>query len=521
MRRVTRRILWTGYWLLAGLLCLLAMVVLLLRLLLPQLESYTPELERWLGETLSADVELGSVQGSWQGPFPTLTINNLNIELPATGLFQLQQAQIGLNLKQSLMQWRPVFSQLQFNHPRIQLSLPQQSETDTAESSVSSTPPLTALPLWMLDQPLAIEQGEVVLALPQDQSIEVKGLTAELVAVGATYQMRIDGELGTKDQYRPLKLVIEGQGTPGRGRVWLYGELNGVPPELINLWMPDDFKLGSINIKQQLWARIQAGELKQLQSKSELRNLQFGESIGLKDSTLAVTLQRIDSGYQLQLHDSLLNLNESSLALPELALNLEQETSGWRLSRGQVPSLSLAPVTEFVSAQPLPEGILEAVNGLNLRGELQNLNVHWSSAELSDFRLVLDLNNVALDDWDGVPQILGINGRLEAGADGGKIHLNSQDFTLNVAELFPQGWRYQQADGVVAWTLNEEAAVIHSELLHLKQDEIEAHGRFSLRLPYDSSQTELTLMIGTNGADGSVTGRYVPPQEVGEDIHSW
>jgi len=515
MLKTTRRLLWAGYWLLVALAVLLAMLVLLLRLLLPRIDQYSDDVAQQIARLTGAEVQIEQLAGEWQGVFPLLRLQGLELSQSDQYRFTLKQASISLNLSESLLQLRPVFNQLHFESPQLSLQLSAE-----ASSADSSSPTVPVFPLWVLDQPLELSGGHVEIHRGDAPVLEVRDISAGLVAVRRTWQMTLDAQLGREQEFRSARIVIEGQGAPQRGRVWLYGELDGLAPSLLQEVLPEGLALKSTNLRQQFWARIQGGELKQAQALSDLRALQLGEQWALTDSQLLFDLQRVPSGLQLQLHDSALVLNDKRLSLPVVAADFDRQ---WQLKTVQIPELALAPITDFLKPQPLSETLQGVVKDLDLRGALKNVRAQWpaDNSALDAFELAADLEQVSFDAWDDVPQILGINGRLEADATGGKIHLDSSDFTLNFPTLFPDGWRYSEADGVVAWSLLDDAAVIHSELLHLKQPEIEANGRFSLHLPFDGGQTELTLMIGTRAADGRVAPRYVPPAEVGKDLHRW
>ena len=521
MLKSTRRLLWASYWLSAVLLSLLALLVLMLRIVLPQAENWTESVEQQLAQQLDAEVEIHSIAGVWQGVFPTLQIDQLHIVQSNSWTLRLRKAEVGLNLSQSLLQWRPVFTRLRLEQPLISITLPETSAVKQESASSSGGFELPAIPVWLLDQPLEITDGQVEVRQEADVAATLRDINIGLTAMKNTWQLAMSGQLGRDGEFRTVRGIVEGQGAPHRGTVWFYGELDGIAPGMLNGFMPEQLLLDSVNLKHQLWARAQRGRLLELKSLTDIRSLQIGDHWSLEDSQFRFDLQPDGRGYQWQMRNSQLTLNDAQLWLPTVAGNLQKGQQGWFLKDVKLPELALERLTEFVRKQPLPDEVLEVVSDLNLRGHIRNLLVQWPEPHWNAFQLVADLDAVDMDAWDDVPQILGINGRLEVGAKGGKIHLNSQDFTLNFPTLFPQGWRYQQADGVVGWRIDNESATIYSELLHLKEPAIEANGRFSLMLPFDGGQTELTLMIGTRGADGTVAGQYVPPEEVGKATHSW
>ena len=68
-----------GAYLLAGLVMLAAVALAGLRLLLPELGHYRPEIERWLSRVTELQVELGTVDAHWRGWTPVFRITDLRL----------------------------------------------------------------------------------------------------------------------------------------------------------------------------------------------------------------------------------------------------------------------------------------------------------------------------------------------------------------------------------------------------------------------------------------------------------
>ncbi|MBY4676752.1 YhdP family protein [Marinobacterium arenosum] len=518
----SQRLFWWAYWLLVCLLFLAALLVVVARYTLPQVGAFREELQQLLSEQLGRELQIGEIEGYWQGSYPTIELRDLRLvrqpDEPLT--LSVHRLQVGLDVGRSLLGGRPVFSRLTVSEPYIGW----QSGQPAVEAPASTAVTLPEIPLWLLDQPLTIEQGAVALLRPGQPTIQLQKLQAGLQAEGQRYQLRLTADLVVGEQRHRVQISARGQGDPTRQPVQLFAELDGLPTALLNPYLPENQQLKALSLNQRIWATLQGGQLERLQAQTDIAELQLGDQLMFSDSRLSATLLKRPQGYQLQLHDSRLTQGDKTLHLPALSFNLVPAApTGWRLAQLQLAALALDPITDWLREQPWLGDIgQQALTSLRPRGVLRNLQVDWPGRDPAGFQLQADLDQLAVDDWDGVPQLLGIDGRLTADAMGGAIHLGSQNFVMNFPDLFPDGWQYQQADGIIRWRLDEQAVVVNSGLLHLEQQDIEAEGRFSIRLPYSrDQQTELTLMIGTRSADGRVTGRYVPPAEVGEDLHRW
>lgn len=519
-----KKLIGWGYVALAIGLTLITVLVLLLRILLPTIDQYRDDLTAYLADRYAVNLQLESLNGRLSGRSLHLEAKQLAVVAPDQGieLLQLDQLSLQLDLVQSLWQGHPVFRQLQLSKPALVFNTAVlSSSSGSTEVSQASAP---AFPLWLLSQPLAVQQGSLRVLLPDEQYMGLTDITVKLAESSAMYQLQLLANLDGQTD-KPLRLLVEGQGDPTKDQVNIYAYADSLPVSLLNSYLPAEYRLQQLEIEQQYWLTVKAGRVQRMQGLIDVDTLRINEQLDFSDSRVVLSMLRTGlNTRQLQIRELQLSSANKSVELPGMAVNWRIAGDGnWWPSQLLMETLSLQPVTSWLQQQPwLPKGANEALLGLAPAGELHNLQVNWRSTALDDLQLDADLNRVEVKAWDDIPKLAGVDGRLEANLQQGKIHLNSQQFEMHFPELFPQQWQYQQADGVIGWRLEDDAAVVNSELLHLRQPEIEAHGRFSLRIPYSSDkQTDLTLMIGTSSADATVTGSYVPPLEVGQELYDW
>ena len=105
--------IWVNAWYVsAGIVVLIAALFTVLRLLLPFADQYNAELSQKFSEALNQPVVVNSLNAEWHGLGPSLILENVNL-LDAKAeryVLQLEKVRIGFNLFHSLMEWRPIFS---------------------------------------------------------------------------------------------------------------------------------------------------------------------------------------------------------------------------------------------------------------------------------------------------------------------------------------------------------------------------------------------------------------------------
>ncbi|WP_299492004.1 YhdP family protein [uncultured Shewanella sp.] len=140
-------------WLsLAGLLVLFALLVSLIRGLLPELDEVKAEVVHYVEQTYQVKVEVGQLHARWRAFGPALTVTNLVLpkqnNLPLT--FSISQAHIKLDFWQSLLTFSPQIETVIFDGIDVTLNLDALKENTSDPKTSSDTTWLYGLLLEQL-----------------------------------------------------------------------------------------------------------------------------------------------------------------------------------------------------------------------------------------------------------------------------------------------------------------------------------------------------------------------------------
>lgn len=517
---------------------LLGLVLIGLRVALPKVGDYRAQIASYVGERLGVDLSIAALDARWEGYFPTATLHQVRVssveDVGPDVQLSIARVDVKLDPWRSLFRWQPIFKQLDVIAPSGQWR--QRDGRWLYRPDVASEPGGMGQQGWsrllnlLLSQPqVAIRQAELRLLPEQGESRRLESIDALLENVGAEHQLsgsvRVQG-LGEDAQ---LHFAVQFQGAPEdplQGDYPFYLKLDSLGPELLTL-VDVELPLKRLRAGTEFWGHWGSGRLEWLQGRAAVGSLLYGDEeqqLELSNSTLDFALFELDTGYQLQLNNLHLVSQDEALELAQVAVDGDLVDGDLSLRRLAVPRLELEGVANWLRGQAfLPEEATKALSALAPTGQLSNLLLDWDAgASLKAFRARADARELSVQAYYGAPAIEGATGLIEADIQGGRLNLQSDQFALNFPKLYPEGWRFTHADGVVAWSLTPDAALISSELLHLSDDSVSAQGRFSIDIPYSrEQQTELTLMIGMRDSDGTQAQRFTPAKEVGQGLYDW
>ena len=289
------------------------------------------------------------------------------------------------------------------------------------------------------------------------------------------------------------------------------------------------------------------------------------------ESQVLLQLDQITFAFQLQmngLEQAALSIEQlqgkvDGVELPLQRLSLHRFKERWVVSSDR---LALAPLWQQVNGSSLvPEALKQRLAGLDPVGVLENARFELrrpSDGQPLWFEFGADLEQVGVSAWHGAPALHGVNGLLKIDSDGGRVDFETQQLAMEFPELYSQGWQFDHARGVVDWQVESHRIRVQSQRLQLAGDRLSANGRFSLELPVEQPQAEIStgggitseqlrsgqaqvgagsanpvvvessgaqsplparliLMIGIEQADVTLAPLFVPDKIVPEGLFSW
>lgn len=496
-----------------------ALYVSLGRQLVPLVAEYRLQAQDKATELLAMPVQLGRLEGRWQGLAPQLLAHDVLLGEGAAAM-HLERLVVVPDIAGSLWARELRLAALRFEGVRLSLTqdadgrwrvegLPardKQPPTDPAKL-LRSLQKIRALVL--VDSQLTVEPfGETPLTLTY----------ANLSLQNDGGDLRLDGRTVLPDG-QPLALQVRAQVQPERWQQAAVEAYLSLPQSDWSAWLPKkltgDWRLDRMQAGGEAWLSWRQERLARAVLRFDAPRVEaaYGKHPvqGLDDLALTAYAERTERGYRLLIDELGFNLGESRWGEARLLVEHDEHSNSWQL---QADRLGIAPLATLTQAlAPLPESAAEILADLAPRGTLRALQATYrpglTGAERLQFAAQLDQVAIGAHHW--IPAAEQVSGSIQGDLAGGELRIDSQDFALHLAPLFPQPWRYRQAQGRLRWSLDEQAFTLVAPYLRLDGEEGQLAGDFLIRLNRDPAiEDYMDLRVGLTQGDARYTEKYLP-----------
>ncbi len=536
---------WSLGLLLAAWLFLIVAWALLHGAIVPRVQDWRPQLERYASEALGVAVRVGALSARSEGLLPTLELHDVALLNP--------QGQVALQLPRVVLALSPR-ALLQRGFAQLYIERPQ------------------------LDVERAADGQVFIAGLPFSPGAEGDGAAADWLFSQAEVVVR-DGTLRWRDALRPQAppLALQAVDIVLRNRPWRHAlRLDATPPPdwgqrftlmgqlhepllsahagawqrwsgQLYAWFPhvDVAQLHQyVHLQDAALTRGRGAlrawvDLHQGQASGGVADLRLADvdarlgpalaPLALRQLSARLRASRWEQGFELATQD-LQFVTADGLNWPGGNLRLRQEHQGSARAQGtlQAEHLDLAALAQIASALPLPEPVHAALRRYTPQGQVPNLQLQWQGelAQWRSYRAQGRVERLALAappdagaDW--VPQDFGVRGAsvsFDANEQGGKAQLALSDGALLLPGVFEEPvLPLQRLSTNVRWTLDgAQIAVQASDLRFANAD---AQGQAQLRWRTSdpaqaASGTRFPGVLDLQGqltrADGTRVHRYLP-----------
>ena len=522
-------------------LCALALVlaafyVSLGRELVPLVAEYRLDAEDKAREALAMPVQIGALEGLWQGFSPVLTAHDVAVGEGA-GALQLDQVRVVPDVLGSLLARQLRVARLEVDG--LQLVLEQDAQGQWALKGLPQRNPAAPLDLaqtlrqLQVVKRLSLLNSQVTL---QAYAQPARTLTyVNLSLLNGPVRQRLDGRLLLPDG-QPLALQVR---TRLRAERWQDAQVDvylslpqsdwaaWVPASLLAQWRLEQLQLGG-----EVWLAWAKGQVQRVVSRLHAPQIQAGyaerESVALHNLTLNGYFSRTEQGFKLLLDDLAFSRDDKRWGDVRLALTQQAESAElqeqWLLSADR---LDLAPLQPLVAAlAPLPDNALALLAQLKPHGTLQNIQLDYRPRLTDSKRLqfAANLQRIGFAAYLGSPAAENVSGSISGDLGQGELRVDSEDFSLHLDTLFPLPWHYKTAKARLTWQLDEQAFTLRSPYLQVVGEEGPVAGDFLIRLRRDPAEEDyMDLRVGLRNGDARFTEKYLPSRSPGmsHDLDAW
>lgn len=521
MRRLPGILLLTG----AALVVIAALLVSGLRIALPHLDAWRPEILNKIESATGMPVEASQLSASWQNFGPTLEAHDIRAELKDGGEFSVKRVTLALDVWQSLLRWQ--FRDLTFWQLRFRTNTPITSGggNDSLEASHISD-----LFLRQFDH-FDLRDSEVSFLTPSGQRAELA--IPQLTWLNDPRRHRAEGLVSLSSltgQHGVMQVRMDlrdDEGLLSNGRVWLRADDIDLKPWL-GKWMQDNIALETAQFSLEGWMTIDKGDV----TGGDVWLKQGGASwLGEKEThTLSVDnltahITRENPGWQFSIPDTRITMDGKPW--PSGALTLawipEQDVGGKDNKRSdelriRASNLELAGLE---GVRPLVAKLSPALGDVwrstQPSGKINTLALDIPLQAADKTRFQASWSDLAWKQWKLLPGAEHFSGTLSGSVENGLLTASMKQAKMPYETVFRAPLEIADGQATISWLNNDKGFQLDGRNIDVKAKAVHARGGFRYLQPAND-EPWLGILAGISTDDGSQAWRYFPENLMGKDL---
>ena len=532
--RIARRTIWYG---LAAMLVILAVLVSLFRIFLPDLTAYRTDLEDLASTFLDHTVKIESMDARLVGFTPTLIFDDVYM-LDKTGereLVRFKQARLGVALIESIRQRQVV--PRDFTIDGIQLAITRHQDghfllqgvdvgnlekTFQTEQSRGSG----ELADWLFRRSRLSLRNSTILwkDLKQDGNI-LRFDDVNMVLRNDNQRHQLTGQVKLPERmgkYFEIAMDVRGDILNPRamkGKIYLRGDAVqldswGVKPGYMGV------SLNSGIADFQLWGDWGDNTIQRLDGDLTAYNLDL--SLPVMDEPHRVRLMRglfaVDNradGWTLNVER--FQYMSSGDIWPQTRFRIrhekgnEQRAAEWHVDTDY---FRLEDVTRLLLQTNLPDAEQhDFLDTVKPAGDIERLHFRYSQEQQLpvDYQLQVEFSRLSGQAWRSIPGVSGLTGRIDADSRRGRLALFSEAATLDAPRLFREPLEFNRLLAALQWQDDGHSWRIWSDQLQLDTEHVELAADLLLSVPREASLSPYLDMQASFKNGKAAFARYYYP----------
>ncbi|CTS17453.1 AsmA2 domain-containing protein YhdP [Shigella boydii] len=523
MRRLPGILLLTG----AALVVIAALLVSGLRIALPHLDAWRPEILNKIESATGMPVEASQLSASWQNFGPTLEAHDIRAELKDGGEFSVKRVTLALDVWQSLLHMRWQFRDLTFWQLRFRTNtlITSGGGNDSLEASHISD-----LFLRQFDH-FDLRDSEVSFLTPSGQRAELA--IPQLTWLNDPRRHRAEGLVSLSSltgQHGVMQVRMDlrdDEGLLSNGRVWLQADDIDLKPWL-GKWMQDNIALETAQFSLEGWMTIDKGDV----TGGDVWLKQGGASwLGEKQThTLSVDnltahITRENPGWQFSIPDTRITMDGKPW--PSGALTLawipEQDVGGKDNKRSdelriRASNLELAGLEGIRPlAAKLSPALGDVWRSTQPSGKINTLALDIPLQAADKTRFQASWSDLAWKQWKLLPGAEHFSGTLSGSVENGLLTASMKQAKMPYETVFRAPLEIADGQATISWLNNDKGFQLDGRNIDVKAKAVHARGGFRYLQPAND-EPWLGILAGISTDDGSQAWRYFPENLMGKDL---
>nr|WP_257710961.1 AsmA2 domain-containing protein YhdP [Escherichia fergusonii] len=511
----------------ATLVVVVALLVSGLRLALPHLDHWRPEILNKIESATGVPVDASQLSASWQTFGPTLEARDIHADLKDGGEFSVKRVTLALDVWQSLLHMRWQFRDLTFWQLRFRTNTPIEPG-DGGEGLEGSQ--LSDLFLRQFDH-FDLRDSEVSF-------ITLSGQRAELAIPQLTWlndqaRHRAEGQVSLSSltgQHGVMQVRMDLQDNDGLlkdGRIWLQADDIDVKPWL-GKWMQDNIALETAQFSLEGWMTIDDGDIiggDIWLKKGGASWLGEGKTHTLSVDNLTAHITREQPGWQFSIPDTRITMDDKPW--PSGALTLawipEQDVGGKNNQRSdelriRASHLELAGLEGLRPlASKLSPALSEIWQATQPSGQINVLALDIPLQQTEKTRFQIDWRDLAWKQWKLLPGAEHFSGTLAGSVENASMTVSMKQAKMPYETVFRAPLEIEEGVATINWLKNDKGFQLDGRNIDVKATAVHAHGGFRYLQPAND-EPWLGILAGISTDDGSQAWRYFPENLMGKEL---
>ena len=488
-KRILRLISHLAVYIIGAGVLLAAVLVTAVRMVLPDIGIYRTEVEAWVGNYMGYPVAIRSLDASWQGWVPNLSLTNINV-LNSAGtraITHFESAQIAIDPVATLLARHIVPKQLVVSGFDVSIMRRKNGAIFIQEINMGTDPGAdtdrSELADWLFRQKrIRIERGTIKWTdnLHAQEPILLTNVALTLRSDGS--RLQVEGSTSLPPAYgKNMDFAFDASGDLITSR-WageFYLSANDINPDnWYRNYRPKDISIDGGSADLRIWSRWADARLASLQGQLTYRDfVAHVDKARLRVDQLAGSFSaKVTGEKQWQLGLRIHKLETENGTWPESDLRIEAEAPAGADNARHTATfnyLKLADVAPLVLALPRAEGADDKrLRRVNVRGELQNGLVSFGDGNLT---YNFGFRGLGVTGAEVLPVIEGASGTLRGNLTQARVQFQDDALTLRSPQAGSAVLALSGLQGTLAWERSDAGWQIATDMLALHSPDASAH----------------------------------------------
>ncbi len=504
---------------------LAALAITGLRLLLPSLNQYQVEIEKFLSESTGFSISIGDLKGRWRNTNPSLNLQKLKAIDPISGnqIIYIAETEIQVDILSSLWWQKLQFADLRIDELKADLtSLNLSNESATSEDSSQNK---------KQDDSLARRLEEIFLI--QLNNFSVKNSQVTFIAPDKSDKtLQIDSLYWRNERNRHL----------AEGVVSIVGSEINQLQVIANFKEKGTFKsldgqfyVEAKNIQLAPWLTqsiqeqysITQGELSAngwfvfkenkpvdilLQASSSYFNwFDNGQEHQASIENGFLELQPTKQGWEV--FASGVQMKHQGSVWPKISGSFAWQPEKWILN---IIQFDLKSVLDLKTLLPDSQNnIRDMLTSLDPKGSVNDVRVEYNQRR--GLHYSAKINAAGIKQWDLLPGFNKLDLLIAGDETSGEAKLSLVDDVLPYGDVFQAPLNITKGDASIYWQQNKEGWRLWSDFIDVATPDLQVKGEFRLDFP-TNMPSALSFYAEADILNAGQTWRYLPTQALGQDL---